>query len=41
MYLLIKNVCQLKNWGGNTWEYRKNVFGISEYVIFDKKHEKN
>ena len=30
MYLLIKNMCQLKNQDGNTG---KNVFGISEYVL--------
>ena len=35
MYLLIKKMRKKKNQGGNTWEYWKKFFSISEYVITD------
>ena len=40
MYFLIKNMSEMKYKGGNTWEYQKNVFGISEYVLTNKNMSK-
>ena len=29
---------KMKNQGGNTWEYSKSAFGISEYVPTNQNH---